>query len=131
VWGRSSAIGLHGRKARCRFEGLLKHGVRSALEYVSSGDLQKARTLSNPNLSPHVSFVDMAGHGYAVVRVTSDILEIEFACIPRSLERSDRPDGGPLRYRTWHRAPLWRKGERPSLELEVLDGTSMHPKRLG
>jgi hypothetical protein len=31
---------------------LLKHGVRSALEYTKSGDLQKARALSNPDLSP-------------------------------------------------------------------------------
>src|SRR5215469_10582815 len=51
---------------------LLRHGVRSCREYVQSGDIQKARALSNPDLSPHLSFVDMGGHGYVVVRVTSD-----------------------------------------------------------
>jgi alkaline phosphatase D len=101
---------------------LLKHGVRSALEYVTSGDLQKARALSNPDLSPHVSFVDMGGHGYAVVRVTSDTLETEFVCIPRPIERSERADGGPLLYRTRHRAAFWRKGERPKLQLQILEG---------
>ena len=101
---------------------LLKHGVGSCLEYARSGDLQKARALSNPDLSPHISFVDMGGHGYAVVRVTSDMLETEFVCIPRPIERSERADGGPLLYRTRHRADLWRKGERPKLQLLILEG---------
>src|ERR1022692_1125006 len=41
---------------------LLRHGVRSCFEYAQSGDIAKARALSNPNLSPHVSFIDMGGH---------------------------------------------------------------------
>ena len=61
---------------------LLKHGVRISVEYVRSGDLQRARALSNPDLSPHVFFVDMGGHGYAVVHATSDGFEKEFVCIP-------------------------------------------------
>ena len=101
---------------------LLRHGVRSCMEYAQSGDIAKARALSNPELSPHVSFVDMGGHGYAVVRATSDALETELVCIPRPLEPSQRPDGGPLAYRTRHRASLWRKGETPKLELQIVEG---------
>jgi len=104
------------------FNLLLRHGVRSCLEYAKSGDIHKARALSNPDLSPHVSFVDMNGHGYSVVRVTSNRFETEFVCIPRPLERSDRADGGPLLYRTKHRASIWRKGEAPRLETEILEG---------
>jgi alkaline phosphatase D len=101
---------------------LLHHGVKSCLEYANSGDIQKARALSNPELSPHASFVDMGGHGYAVVRVTESALETEFVCIPRPLERSDRPDGGPLVYRTKSHTDLWRKGETPKVEVRVLEG---------
>jgi alkaline phosphatase D len=101
---------------------LLRHGVRSCLEYAKSGDINKARSLSNPDLSPHASFVDMGGHGYAVVTASSNIFETEFVCIPRPIERSERPDGGPLLYRTKHRASLWRKGEAPKLELQILEG---------
>ena len=101
---------------------LLRHGVRSCLEYAKSGDINKARALSNPDLSPHLSFVDMGGHGYAVVRVTSNLFETEFVCIPRPIERSERTDGGPLVYRTRHRASLWRKGEKPKLESQILEG---------
>jgi alkaline phosphatase D len=101
---------------------LLKHGVRSCLEYMKSGNLQKARALSTPDLSPHLSFVDMGGHGYAVVRVNGDSFETEFVCIPRPIERSERADGGPLAYRTRHRAALWNKGETPKLEFEILEG---------
>jgi alkaline phosphatase D len=61
---------------------LLKCGVRSSPENVKSGDLQKARALSNPDLSPHLSFVDMDGHGYAVVHVAGDSFETDFVCIP-------------------------------------------------
>jgi alkaline phosphatase D len=101
---------------------LLHHGVKSCLEYAKSGNIDKVRTLSNPDLSPHLSFVDMGGHGYSVVHVTSEMFEAEFVCIPRPIERSERSDGGPLRYRIRHRAKLWRKGERPKLELQIVEG---------
>ena len=101
---------------------LLRHGVRSCLEYQRSKDARQARKLSNPDLSPHLSFLDMGGHGYATVRVTSEAFESEFVCIPRPLERNERPDGGPLSYRVVHRAQLWSKGERPRLEQTVVEG---------
>lgn len=101
---------------------LLRHGVRSCLEYAKTGDIEKARRLSNPELSPNLSFVDMGGHGYAVVRVSSDMLETEFVCIPRPIERSERPDGGPLAYRARFRTKLWQKGQQPLLTSEVLEG---------
>ncbi len=101
---------------------LLRHGVRSCLEYAKSGDIEKARAASNPDLSPNLSFVDMGGHGYAVVHVTSSTFETEFVCIPRPLERSDRADGGPLRYRVTFRTNLWGKGQSPSMEARVLEG---------
>ncbi|HMI55729.1 MAG TPA: alkaline phosphatase D family protein [Gemmatimonadaceae bacterium] len=104
------------------FNMLLKHGVRSCLEYAKSFDLARARALTNPALSPHIDFVDMGAHGYAKVRLTRDDMRTEFVCIPRPITRSDRPDGGPLRYRVLHSAKLWRSGERPRLEQQVLEG---------
>jgi alkaline phosphatase D len=101
---------------------LVKHGVRSCVEYARSGDAAKAREFSNRDLSPHVAFVDMGGHGYAVVRAAQDRLETEFVCIPRPLERSDRVDGGPLNYRVRAHARLWSKGEHPALTMDVLEG---------
>ena len=101
---------------------LLHHGVRSCLEYAKSGDLAAARAKSNPDLAPHLSFVDMGGHGYAVVRATSDAIETEFVCIPRPLERSERQDGGVLAYRARFHAPLWQKGKTPKLEMQILEG---------
>ena len=101
---------------------LLRHGVRSCLEYAKSGDLARARALSNPDLAPHLKFVDMGGHGYSVVRATGDSIETEFVCIPRPVERSHREDGGPLVYRVRHRAKPWRSGEQPELVGQVLDG---------
>jgi alkaline phosphatase D len=101
---------------------LLRHGVRSCFEYAKSGDIEKARAASNSDLSPNLSFVDMGGHGYAVVHVTSGTFETEFVCIPRPLERSDRADGGPLRYRVSFRTSLWGKGQSPRMEAQVLEG---------
>jgi alkaline phosphatase D len=101
---------------------MLRHGVRSCLEYAKSGDISKARALSNSDLSPHLSFVDMGGHGYTTVRVTSDALETEFVCIPRPIERSENADGGPINYRVKHRARLWTKNEIPKLEAQIVEG---------
>ncbi|MBS0416245.1 MAG: alkaline phosphatase D family protein [Proteobacteria bacterium] len=101
---------------------LLKHGVKSCLEYARSADIAQARKLSNPHLAPHLSFIDMGGHGYATVRATSQTFETEFVCIPRPLERIERADGGPLLYRVAHRAQLWTKDGHPRLEQTVLEG---------
>jgi len=98
------------------------HGVRAALEYAKSGDIAKARALRNPESAPHVSFVDMGGHGYGVVRAGLDRMDTEFVCIPRPIERATTEDGGPLRYRVVHSAKLWAKGERPVLEQTVVEG---------
>jgi alkaline phosphatase D len=101
---------------------LLRRGVRSCLEYQKSGDIERARSLSNPDLAPHLSFVDMGGHGYAVVRAESEAVEVEFVAIPRPIEPTTREDGAPILYRVVHRAPRWRAGERPRLEQRVVEG---------
>jgi alkaline phosphatase D len=104
------------------FNLLLRHGVRSCLEYAKTFDLDRARALSNPALAPHLEFVDAGGHGYATVRLSGDELRTEFVCIPRPIVRSERPDGGPLRYRVAHTAKLWRPGERQQLAQHMLEG---------
>ena len=101
---------------------LLRHGVRSCLEYERSGDAERARILTNHELAPHLSFLDMGGHGYATVRASADAWECEFVCIPRPIEPITRRDGGPLLYRVVHRTPLWSKGERPQIEQRVVEG---------
>ena len=101
---------------------LLRHGVRSALEYASSGDLEKALAARNPDLAPHLTFVDLGGHGYATVRVDADRMVTDFVCIPRPIERSAGDDGGPLQYRVRHEVPLWRAGERPQMRQQVVEG---------
>src|ERR1700761_8089477 len=100
----------------------LKHGVRSALEYARTGDLVAAHKASNPDNAPHLKFVDMAGHGYAVVTAGPERIETEFVCIPRPIARAGTPNGGPLRYRVRHSARLWRPGEAPKLEQTVVEG---------
>jgi alkaline phosphatase D len=101
---------------------LLKHGVKSCLEYSKTGDIAAARAASNPGNAPHLNFVDMGGHGYSVVRVTSDAIETEFVCIPRPIERIATDDGGPLRYRARFLTRMWKHGESPKMEAQLVEG---------
>jgi len=101
---------------------LLRCGVRSCLEYQKSGDIEKARAVSNRDLAPHLSFVDMGGHGYAIVRASSSALATEFVCIPRPLERSDTNDGGPVLYRVKFSTGSWKVGEVPVMTTTVTQG---------
>lgn len=101
---------------------LLHHGVRSCLEYARSGDAGKARELSNPDLAPHLSFLDMGGHGYAVLQLAAESAQCEFVCIPRPIEPSPAADGGPLRYRVRHAVARWPPGQRPALTQHVIEG---------
>ena len=109
-------------KIVCTYNMMIKHGVRSALEYAKSFDLERAKAVSNPDLAPHLEFVDAGGHGYAKVRLTGNEMRTEFVCIPRPITRSTSPDGGPLRYRVVHTASLWQPGERPRLVQRVIQG---------
>lgn len=111
-----------GAKPEWTFNMLLRHGVRSCLEYAKSFDLKRARELSNPDLAPHLEFVDLGGHGYAKVQLSPDQMRTEFVCIPRPVTRSETADGGPIRYRVVHTAALWKSGERPRLKTSVLEG---------
>jgi alkaline phosphatase D len=111
-----------GAKPEWTFNMLLRHGVRSCLEYARTFDLKRARSLSNPDLAPHLEFVDLGGHGYATVRLSADQMRTEFVCIPRPITSSGRSNGGPLRYRVSHTAALWKSGERPQLKTSVLEG---------
>lgn len=101
---------------------LLRHGVRSCIEYAASGSLAKAHEMTNTGMSPHLSFVDMGGHGYAVVTAAPEKLEVEFVCLPRPIDRSTSPDGGPVRYRVVHSAALWGVGGHPELVRTHVDG---------
>jgi alkaline phosphatase D len=96
--------------------------VRSALKYAETKDLQQALAVRNPEMAPHLTFVDNGGHGYATVRVDADRMVTEFVCIPRPITRSATPDGGPLRYRVRHEVPLWQAGERPQMRQSVVEG---------
>ncbi|HEX7880862.1 MAG TPA: hypothetical protein VF720_15730 [Candidatus Eisenbacteria bacterium] len=49
-------------------------------------------------------------------------MSTEFVCIPRPITRSESADGGPIRYRVVHTAALWKNGERPKLNVSVLEG---------
>jgi alkaline phosphatase D len=111
-----------GGKPDWTFNMLLKHGVRACLEYAKSFDLDRARSKSNPDLAPHVEFVDLGGHGYAKVQLSANEMRTEFVCIPRPVTRSESADGGPMRYRVVHTAKLWKSGEHPKLKTSVLEG---------
>ncbi|MDQ2878915.1 MAG: alkaline phosphatase D family protein [Pseudomonadota bacterium] len=111
-----------GEPAEATINMSIKRGVASALEYARSGDLNRAHALTNPDVSPHLEFVDMGGHGYSVVTAGADAIETEFVCIPRPIARATTPDGGPLRYRVAHRAVRWAAGARPVLTQHVIEG---------
>ena len=64
----------------------------------------------------------MGGHGFATVHLSAAEFRTEFVCIPRPNVLEPRPDGGPVRYRIAHTARLWRAGERPRLEQQVIEG---------
>jgi alkaline phosphatase D len=75
---------------------LLLHGVRSCLEFAKNGDYERAVKLSNREMSPHLQFLDLGGHGYAAVSAGAEAIEVEFVCLPRPVERSTTPDGRTL-----------------------------------
>jgi alkaline phosphatase D len=98
------------------------HGVRSSLAYAKDRDLAAAKRLSNPELSPHLKFVDFGGYGYSVVTAGAQALETEFVCVQRPLERSAAADGGPIVYRVRHRVARWDAGEKPQLTRTFAEG---------
>jgi alkaline phosphatase D len=101
----------------------MMHGVRASLALQRTGDVRRALAERNPELAPNLSFVDVGGHGYSVVRVSGEELEVEFICIPRPLEHNERIDGGPVVYRVAYRVKHWKRGDIPRLERTAFEGT--------
>jgi alkaline phosphatase D len=107
---------------QCATNMTILHGVRSSLALRETGDIERARAVRNPDVSPNLAFADYGGYGYATVRASPDELETEFVCIPPPLERAETEDGGPLRYRVVHRVARWAPGERPQMRREIVEG---------
>jgi alkaline phosphatase D len=101
----------------------LRHGVETCLVLGQGGDIPHALAARNADVAPHLSFVDLGGHGYATVRATADALDVEFVCVPRPIERSLTDDGGPILYRVAHHVPRWTAGETPQLQRQDIAGT--------
>ena len=101
----------------------LMHGVRASLALQRTGDMRQAMAERNPEVAPHLSFMDAGAHGYSVVRAGADEIEVEFVCIPRPVERSESADGGPVTYRVAHRVKRWGHDAAPRLERTSLEGT--------
>jgi alkaline phosphatase D len=100
----------------------LMHGVRASMELQRTHDPRAARAARNPEVAPHLAFMDAGGHGYAAVRATADALEVEFVAVPRPVERVDGEDGGPLAYRVTHRVALWNRDTAPRVERTRAEG---------
>ncbi len=100
----------------------LMHGTGASMTLQRTGDVREALAARNPDVAPHLSWIDVGGHGYAVVRVDGKRLEVEFVCIPAPIERSDRADGGPLIYRVTHSVELWRPGAAPRMKRTAVEG---------
>ncbi len=98
------------------------HGVKAALTLSKTGDMKAALAEHNPDLSPHLSFLDLGGYGYGVVTVGAKEMEVEFVCIPTPREPAATPDGGPLAYRVRHTAALWKPGQAPVLKQQIVEG---------
>jgi alkaline phosphatase D len=101
----------------------LMQGVRASLALQRTGDVRLAMAERNAEVAPHLSFMDVGGHGYALVRASAVDLRVEFVCIPQPVERNDSVDGGPLAYRIAHRVKRWTIGVAPQLERTVVEGT--------
>ena len=98
------------------------HGVRASLALQKTGDERQALAARNPSVAPHLSFVDVGGHGYSVVRASRNDLQVESSAFRVPLERSERPNGGPLADRVAHRVKLWHQGTTPRLERTLVEG---------
>src|SRR4029079_14386186 len=72
-------------KPESTYNMMLRHGVGSCFDYAKSFDRAKARALSNPDVAPHLEFVDIGGHGYATVRLTGDEERAQIAWLPPPL----------------------------------------------
>jgi alkaline phosphatase D len=111
------------KRTQAALNNSLMHGVRTSLALQQTGDSRQALAARNPDVAPHLSFIDVGGHGYSIVRADAAELQVEFVCVPRPIESSGRPDGGPIAYRVSHRLPLWSVGAPPRMERTRLEGT--------
>lgn len=108
--------------ARCGLNWTLKHGVRSGLIYSATGDQAAARSVSNPEVAPHIAFTDSASHGFATARVDGDEIRMEFVGLPAPLQESSSREGDGLLYRVQFSARAWLGGASPVLVTQLIEG---------
>ena len=89
----------------------------------SGAYLKRAEIYSHIRKEGIGGFATVCGdrHGFWA-GLASAALPCEFVCIARPVERVTEANGGLLLYRVVHRAPLWKRNRRPSLEQRILEG---------
>jgi alkaline phosphatase D len=97
-------------------------GVRASLALSRTHDLASALRETNPDVARDIAFADVGGHGYAMVRADPDRLAVEFVGIARPVDRTERPDGGPVVYRITHQVDRWSSGQVPRLARTLRQG---------
>jgi alkaline phosphatase D len=112
-----------GEAVQPAFNFSMMHGVRASLALQRTDDVEQALRERNPELAPHLSFIDVSAHGYSLVRAQEDHLAVQFVCIPRPLQRSSSLDGGPVTYRVTHRVDRWSPKGGPKLKRINVKGT--------
>ena len=101
---------------------LLRHGVRACLEYAAAATISRpARSCRTPTSRRTSRSSIWAGTATAVVRATSDAHRDRVRLHPAPAGTRAGTDGGPLRYRVAHRAPLGAR-RAPRLEQRILEG---------
>ena len=98
--GPSAARALHGRPAGRRSRSRRSTccsatACARASSMPATGDLRRRARCRNPDLAPHLRFVDMGGHGYATVRVDGrrDAHRVRLHPAPARAQRRRRTAG--------------------------------------
>lgn len=123
---RRMVIIENGDEIQENFNNTVVNGLRSGILTSYTNTPAIGNLFSNEGASPGLKFLDSNAHGYALVRVDQDRVDVELVNIG-DVSSNPGHEGPPILRRTRFRIPSWTDTGMPTLEGPSFEGTPPFP----
>ena len=96
-------------------------GAASANAASGGADPAEVNEAADPEVNPHMRYVDADAHGFLVARITPDRCDVQYMSVFEPVNLADNEEAG-VRRRVNLRVEAWPEGREPVIEVGAVEG---------
>ena len=97
------------------------HGAASAKALFSGKSEAEILQASDPDVNPHIHYVDTDAHGFFVARITTERCDVQYVSVFEPVNPAKQPESGVRRRVNFH-VDAWSEGDAPRIRVGKVEG---------